>query len=221
MKKWTACAIFWLMVSQLPGQLRPADDDWLAYDLSWGYWTDAPDFINFNLRSNNHTLSLLGSKYLFGPFHLGYGASFTSENYHTNLRIESDPNSPAELYSIIDPAAEFDYNKITAKYFEIPVELRLQSEANKSSRFWRLALGFKGGVRFRGYSVFKDDNVKVRYAKISNLHRFRAGTYARVGFGWFNLYGYYSFTGLFDGGSVNGFDLSNTQALSFGISITP
>lgn len=220
MKKIAVGLLMVLFSGSVTGQLRPDDEDWLAYDVSWGYWIDAPDNINFNWRTNNHSISLMGSQYLFGPLHLGYGATYTSENYHTNLRIESNPNTGAESYFIIGPTTLFDYNKVNAKYFEIPLELRLQSRANKSGHYWRLTLGFKGGVRFRGYSVYKDDKLKVRYEGLGDLNRFRAGTYARVGYGWINLYGYYSLTGLFDG-SITSFDLGNTRVLNFGISITP
>lgn len=210
-----------LLAWQLNGQFRPDDKDWVSYDLTTGFWLDAPGNLEFQPRTNNHTFAFLGDWNISGPLHLGYGLGFSSENYHTNLRISTDPGTGGNIYNLIPDGTDYDYNKLNLKYIFLPIEFRLQTKANENGKFWRFIIGVRGGVRVGAYSEFQDDEQTIRYGKLEDFNRFRLGTFTRIGFDWFNIYGYYGVTPLFDSGQINGTPLNTAHALNFGISITP
>jgi len=212
--------LFGLLVWSAQGQIRPDDHDWISYDLTTGIWLNSPADLEIRPRSNHHTLSLMSDIRIGGPLHLGFGLAYSSENWHSNISVQSDRQSGIESYGYWTDD-EFQFNKINAKYLELPVELRLQTRSNSSGNFWRLVLGFRGGVRIRGYATFENENFRQRLERLGDLNRWKAGLYTRIGYDWFNLYGYYGLNSLFDAGELEGFDLSQAQTLNFGISITP
>ena len=65
-----------------------------------------------------------------------------------------------------------------------------------------------------------DDKIKVKTFNIDNMSPWRYGVTARIGYGMFNLYGFYSLQGLFNEPKVSK-GQPNPQGLTIGIAITP
>jgi len=93
--------------------------------------------------------------------------------------------------------------KLAANYFDIPVELRFKSSNNDRTAF-RIAIGAKVGVLFNAHSKIKfiEDGFvrKIKSRDDFGLNQFRYGIIGRIGFSYFNLFGYYSLSSLFKSG---------------------
>ncbi|CAN5145359.1 hypothetical protein BH09BAC1_BH09BAC1_26130 [soil metagenome] len=94
-------------------------------------------------------------------------------------------------------------HKLVTNFVDIPLELRFRSKPNKHNKSFKLAVGFKGGVLFDSHTKLKfdsDSRDKPRVIKVKNfidLNRFRYGPTFRVGYGAFNVFGFYNLASLF------------------------
>lgn len=93
-------------------------------------------------------------------------------------------------------------HKLSTAFIDIPVELRFRAKPDKRNKSFKLAIGFKGGVLFDSHTKMKyeTDRDKPRVVKVKNyvdLSRFRYGPTFRIGYGAFNVFGFYSLGELF------------------------
>jgi Outer membrane protein beta-barrel domain len=130
------------------------------------------------------------------------------------------------LYDVLDypglgTATEISKTQLIASYVDFPLELRVHSRKDDFDRSWYLAIGGKIGVNF-------DAKTKIKYIQNGtrktqknkhdyNINMFRYGLIARIGYGPFNMWYYYSGSQLFRGNKTPNFD--NTNMFSFGISL--
>lgn len=202
------------------GQIKPKGQDWFFYDLTHDMLLNAPEGVESDLRSNGHSLSLMYD-YAFGNsnFGIGIGLGFTSNNHYTNL-LASVSDTGTGVFQV-DTASNFKSNKLTTQFIEIPFELRFRGKLNDKGNFFRLYVGAKVGIRVNAYSKFKNDDVNVRYYHFEELNRFRYGVYARIGFSYFSVYGYYGLSDIFESGNTtDGQAISPIRPLSVGLSIS-
>lgn len=99
---------------------------------------------------------------------------------------------------------EYDINKLSLSYFDVPVEFKFSSE-NKKGKAVKFAVGFKAGylinnhTKYRGddYINKSDDIIKFKNFKIPNIEPLRYGATVRFSYGMYGVFGYYSLTKIF------------------------
>ena len=116
----------------------------------------------------------------------------------------------------------YDINKLTLAYIDIPLELCYKTK-NKKGKVFKFAAGFKAGYLLSSHTKYKgnditgtDKDVKYKTYRIKNIEPLKYGATARLGYGKFDIFGYYSFSKLFkkDKGP-------EMYPVSVGICITP
>jgi len=117
---------------------------------------------------------------------------------------------------------EYDINKLTLTYFDIPLELRYKAE-NKKGKAIKFAVGFKTGYLLNSHTKYKGDDptgsgadIKNKTFRIRNIESLRYGVTLRFGYGMYNVFGFYSLTKLFE--TNKGPEM---YPVSVGICITP
>ncbi len=95
-------------------------------------------------------------------------------------------------------------NSITLQYLEIPVELRIRSNPDKSGNCVKVAIGVKAGARIDVHTRIKlEENGKSQVyivRRFSDFSAFRFGPTIRVGYSFFNVTAYYGVLGMFKPG---------------------
>jgi hypothetical protein len=123
-------------------------------------------------------------------------------------------NQDSSYFSPIPSGLEYNRNKITTVFVDIPLELRFRSRPtppNKSGkvrkRNFKLALGFKLGYKVQSYIKYDGEDyrstnyassIKYKEYRLNNILAYRYGVYARIGYGKFSAYGYFALTDFFE-----------------------
>jgi hypothetical protein len=123
-----------------------------------------------------------------------------------------DTSSAGITFSPLTNPDNYKVNKLALTYIEIPVELRFRSKPDKLDNRWKVAVGFKAGIRVDGYTKQSTKTPKeIRtYKPYPDLNLFQAGPMMRVGYASFNLTAYYGVLGVFRanrGPQVNAFSV--------------
>jgi hypothetical protein len=161
------------------------------------------------------------------PISLAIGVGFSSFNIHSRSAIGTDAIGSNFFFKLPD-SVSISRNKISLNYLELPLELRFRTRPNTKNQSFKIALGFKAGYLIQSHTKYKgddlatpiDDKIKVKTFNIDNMSPWRYGVTARIGYGMFNLYGFYSLQGLFNEPKVSK-GQPNPQGLTIGIAITP
>ena len=104
-------------------------------------------------------------------------------------------------------------------YLEIPIEFAYVNKAK-----FALGLGFKVGYMLPAHTKFVGDDyidntaneLRVKFRNVLNLDRFAYGPTLRIGYKWFNIYGYYQLSSIFQKGKG-----PNIYPISIGFFIRP
>lgn len=92
-------------------------------------------------------------------------------------------------------------NKLGLTYFDIPIEFRVKTYEPKKFRF---AIGGKVGFLVSARNKYKGDALTGDYeafdgkVKVDHINMIRYGATARIGYGMWNFYAFYSLTELFE-----------------------
>ena len=144
-----------------------------------------------------------------GHFSFSPGIGFSSHNLFNNRLFERD--SSKLLAVPIDSSTTYKRNKLSANYLEVPLELRWRSAADKSGNRFKVGIGLRVGyllnVHTKYYgTVVNDANIqyvtKIKESKLPHRNEIRFGPTLRLGYGGFNLVGFYSLTPIFKKGSA-------------------
>jgi len=158
-------------------------------------------------RAINQGVTLLGTYNIpFGKsdFSFAIGLGLSSHNIFGNFYINSTPDSTT-FFKIPD-SINYKKSKINVSYLEVPLEFRFKSKTKVS-----VAVGFKGGLmiasswKYIGDGPISTNNFtlndtqkqRVKFWGIENLEQFTYGPTLRIGYKWFNVYGYYMISQMF------------------------
>lgn len=200
----------------------------LAYDFS--FLSNAGNGIDVApIRSGGVTFASFFDKPLgHSKLSIAIGAGFSSFNIHSKsfLALDSVGNSYFTPYS---DSLSIRRNKLSLNYLEIPVELRFRSKPNVKKQSFKVAVGFKVGWLVQTHTKYKGENpetpvadvIKMKTYDVPNINSLRYGVTARVGFGMFNVYTFYSLNGLFKTDKHSAALQPNAQPFTIGIALTP
>jgi len=116
---------------------------------------------------------------------LGLGYSFY--NYRTNLQISKIDNKVE--YKL---ATDFNKNRLSLHFLDLPIEFRWRTSTPKNINFWRIYAGFK-----LSYLMFDRSQITGNFATQTiknnpNLTKLRYGTFLSFGHGSITFYVNYS-----------------------------
>jgi hypothetical protein len=148
-------------------------------------------------------------------FAIGAGMGF--HNFFSDSRI---PNIRADSIVFLPIADSVDYkkSKLGLSYIEVPFELRIKTEKK-----FRIGIGGKVGylvdakTKYKGENVYGGDQIILKDKQVDQVQKFIFGPTLRIGYDWFNIFGYYQVTQIFevDRGP------SNLYPISVGITLIP
>ncbi|MGK7392817.1 MAG: outer membrane beta-barrel protein [Candidatus Cyclobacteriaceae bacterium M2_1C_046] len=156
----------------------------------------------------------------------GIGLSLNKFKFDNDVTLATSFNNPDTVLVVgiseyIDERIEIEKTKLAVNYVEVPLELRYYSNPLDKTSSFNFGIGGKFGFMYSAHTKVNykfDDNLnKIKEKKDFNLSRWSYGALARIGYGSFGLYGYYSLNQLFEEG--NGPAGTDVQTFSVGLTI--
>lgn len=142
----------------------------------------------------------------------GLGLSY--HNYKENLLIDNLNGSIS--YNTIPTGANYDKNKLSLYFIDLPIEFRWRTSTFDSHKFYRVYAGFKVSYLFLSQSRYIDSNQSFKVDNNSDLDRLHYGVYLSTGYNSVNIYGYYGLNNFFKSGVINGESIK-LSTVNFGI----
>lgn len=204
------------------GAMKPKISNWenkqdrFVLDINLDNWDKSPEGVKVKgFRSRGVNIMFLDER----PFGKGnvafaWGLGFSSQNFHTNADYFQDDDADTSGFSPLN--IEYDLNKLSLNYIDVPFELRFRTNANAKGKRLKLSAGFKIGVLVNAHTKFNNGAYKVKRYHLKNIPDWHYGLSARLGFGKIGVSCFYSLTKLFNDGE--GMEIT---PYSIGLSITP
>jgi hypothetical protein len=117
-----------------------------------------------------------------------------------NLGIPENGNSDA--YAILN--SEFDKNRLTLHYAELPIEIRWRASTPESHKFWRIYTGLKLSYLVYDHYTFDGSGVNVKQKGNPDLEELEYGAYLSAGWNTWNAYLYYGLNPIFKSATIDG-----------------
>lgn len=144
----------------------------------------------------NYDVQFGKSNFSFAP-----GIGLTADNVYLNSSISLDLDNVSS-FTLLDNQDAVKSNKIVITYIEAPLELRFRTNPDKHDNSWKIAAGLKIGLTAKTLSKLKvSEDGENRIYKTTNLQNtmgYHYGPTVRFGYGWFNLFAFYSLTPFFE-----------------------
>ncbi len=172
------------------------------------------------------------SKFSFA-FGLGFGTHNMRSNAMPADEVKFDTVSATTIYTgktifekipdyVNNKEIKYDINKFSLTYFDIPLELRFNTQ-NKKGKSIKFAIGGKLGylindhIKYKGNDITGGEgDVKFKTFKIKNLELLIYGATIRLGYDMYNIFAYYSLSKIFKADKG-----PEIFPISVGICITP
>lgn len=206
------------------GAMKPKISNWenkqdrFVLDINFDNWDKTPKDIEVKgFRSRRVNIMFLDEK-PFGKGHVAFawGLGFSSQNFHTNGRFQQSVIADSSFFVPIPDTVNYDLNKLSLNYIDLPLELRFRTDANAKGKRLKFSAGFKIGVLVNAHTKFDDGSTKTKEFHLRNIPDWHYGLSARLGFGHIGISYFYSLTKLFNKGE--GMEIT---PYSIGLSITP
>lgn len=178
---------------------RPSDH--LVLQLSSDSWMGAPDSISSFKKSSSRGLNfyvMLDKPFKSNPkFSVAFGLGFgTSHIFFKDMSVGITGTKSTLAFNNLSAAPQYSRYKLSTSYIEIPVELRFFSNPEKINKSFKVALGAKAGLLLNAHTKTKSDFVEKQSSK-SYFNNSRLAATARIGYGYFSLFGSYNLTSIF------------------------
>lgn len=209
----------------VPEKMHP--DDRLIITLFTDLWQDTPENMNLKTIQRGINISAFQDMPLGRTnFSIAAGLQFSGHNLYSDQLYLYDPAHDKFDFFPIQTTHQYDKNKISLNYIEVPVQLRYRSR--NLPKTFRIYAGMKAGRLINAHTKFigteyyhyqhdapvvTERTVKVKEHKLQNINEYRVGLTATIGYGMVNLHAYYPLTGIFTDNSAK-----NMTPLSVGIS---
>lgn len=206
---------------------RMYPDDRFIITLFTDIWQNAPQNMDLKTIQRGITISAMQDMPLGrSNFSVAAGLGFSSHNlYSDHLYLFNHSENKFDFHPISSDH-QYDNNKISLNYIEIPVQLRYRSRTLPKT--FRVYAGMKAGriinahTKFVGKEyyhyqhespVITERTVKIKEHKLRNINDYRIGLTATIGYGMVNLHAFYPLTNIFTENSAE-----EMKPLSLGVS---
>lgn len=215
----------------MPDRMFPADRFIVTPFID--VWQDVPDGMDLKTLQRGINISALQDMPLGRTnFSVAAGLGFTSHNLYSDHRYLYDPANDGFDFHPMAPGHDYDKNKISLNYLDVPVQIRYRSrELPSTLRFY---LGMKAGLLINAHTKYigtgyydmlhyedSDNGVvaidrtgKLKEHKLENINSFSIGLTATIGYGMFNFFAFYPLTDVFEDNSV-----ASMRPISLGVSL--
>ena len=178
---------------------RPSDH--LVLQLSSDSWMDAPDSISSFKKSTSRGLNfyvMMDKAFKSNPkFSVAFGLGFgTSHMFFKDMSVGITGTKSTLAFNNLSTAPQYSRYKLSTSYIEIPVELRFFSNPEKINNSFKMALGMKAGLLLNAHTKSKGEYIEKQSSK-SYFNNSRLAATARIGYGYFSLFGSYNLTSIF------------------------
>jgi len=194
-------------------------DDKLVVELTQDMWVNLPQGVQMRFPSFGFK-GYFFTDYTFGlesNFSCAWGFGVSADNYHSNAEFRQDRLQDGSLGDQVltpfEEGYEYELNKHTATYIEIPLELRFIAKGRNAFRW---AVGFRVGYLIADKQKIIDNQGKRKFYNYDNLMRFRYGVNTRIGVGKVSLTGFYSLVPFIEEGKG-----SQITPISVGLAFVP
>ncbi len=183
-------------------------------------WQDVPETIDLRTIQRGVSISALQDMPL-GRTNLSVaaGLAFSSHNLYSDNRYIFSLNLNQFRFVPIEPDHDYDKNKLSMNYLEVPVQLRFRTRNLPSTL--RFYAGVKAGYLFHAHTKFvgkeyydndadtgppfvTERTIKVKEHKLDNINKYRIGLTGTIGYGAVNLHLYYQLTETFNNNNASG-----------------
>ena len=142
---------------------------------------------------------------------LGFGYSLSV----LNQNIAITENNLGYQFATI-AAANYQKNKLSIHYIDIPFEVRWRTSNPINNQFWRIYSGFKLSYQIYNQYKFEGNGTVLSLTNIPQINKTQYGCYLAAGYDTLNVYFFYGLNPIFN------LDAANTQnisaaALNFGL----
>jgi len=204
------------------GAMKPKLSNWenkqdrFVIDINFDNWDKTPQGVEVKgFRSRGVNIMFLDERpFGNGNVAFAWGLGFSSQNFHTNGDYYQDDNADTSGFTPLN--IEYDLNKLSLNYIDLPLELRFRTNANAKGKRLKLSGGFKLGVLVNAHTKFDNGAYKIKRHHLKNIPDWHYGLTVRLGFGNIAISYFYSLTKLFNEGE--GMEIT---PYSIGLSITP
>jgi len=186
-------------------------EDLIIIEAYTDIWQNTPAVLKTKTLNRGYNFYFLNDNPLGkSNFSIAYGIGVSAQNMYSNcmpfevLDTAGAATGKTEFIMIPDNI-KYSKNKLTLFYADIPVEFRFRTMNAKDN--FKIAIGFKAGYLVQSHTKYKGDRldniagtIKYKVFDIPNIEKLRYGVTARIGFGRYNISGYYSLTTLFGSG---------------------
>lgn len=188
--------------------------DHFMLQLSSDRWMGIPDSIDRykkGLSRGGNIYLMLDKPFKGNPrFSAGIGIGVgTSSMFFEKLDIGITGTTPVLQFNPLDTLGRFKKYKLTTAYLEIPVELRFTSNPEKPNKTFKAAIGVKVGTLLKASTKGKNlqdasgrsvNDFTQKLSSKSYFNTTRLAATARIGYGYFSLFGSYNITAIFKDG---------------------
>ncbi len=192
----------------------PRKMDRLVFRIGHANWMNGPGDVSVKPWSYHTSLHYM-QDIPFGKsgFAGAIGLGFRSHNvFHNGIFIEDPDGEDATQLVPYSKDQEPDKNKLSANYFDLPLELRFRTEGSPA---FKIAVGGSIAYLFNLHHKIIDSDGKRKYFGIDGVDPLRYGLQARIGVGRFNAFAYYSLSPFFKSGQG-----PQMQQVSLGVALT-
>lgn len=172
-------------------------------DLGINNWIDAPSGLKIKSLSRGVNLYIM-RLVPFGTSNFGaaIGLGISSSNIYLDAMLGKDSLGVSTFTPI--SGVDYDKNKISTTYVDIPVELRFKTKP-KNNKSFKVGVGIKGGYLVNSHTKYKGpdpsglstEKVKVKQLELDNFNDWLFSSFVRIGYGNTSLFASYSLNTLF------------------------
>ena len=180
--------------------------DRLIFEVAYNGWLNKPDSLTTRWYNRGFNAYLMYDVALYDDnISIAPGVGISSSNVYSRSKLMFGDTVNYFVPINLDTIS-VSRNKISTTFIDVPIELRFRSNPNKLNQRFKVALGVRIGYMIDSHIKYKgqpleagDSRTEVFYKdkRIPDINKFRYGMSLRVGYGNFNVFGFYGISTLF------------------------
>lgn len=192
-------------------------EDQFYISMTYNIWQRRPDGVRQNKFSPGVSIGFLRDMPINErrTWAIAAGLGYAYQNFAHNVFI-ARPGDEA-YYSTIPADADYEKNKISFHFAELPIEIRWRTSTPESHKFWRVYTGFKLSYLFADRYKFDGDGGSFIIKSNDDLNRLIYGVYLSTGYNTWNFHIYYSLNPMFKSAEFENGTKLEMQTLNVGL----
>ena len=205
MKK--AITLFLILISfygySQENKKKPVKRDYVMIDINYSSLINAPKDVTFDFGYGLSFQFYYDYQFKVKQLSGALGIAYSTDHYFSNAYLSKNDNVNGDFYQLYSYSkldSNVKSNKYVTNYFDIPLEIRYRSNADKSGHSWKASIGFKFGFRLGSHTKTVTDNGRFQNYNFTELQKIRYGITTPFGYGRMGVVGYYGLNTLFNKG---------------------